>query len=95
MSLILDHINGIHNDNELKNLRILCPNCNSTLPTHCRGNIKLNKQKENETLKIKKKKKHYTKSSLSQRKVKRPDYIILQNEIKNFGYSATGRRLWR
>ncbi len=37
MSLILDHINGIPNDNRLENLRILCPNCNATLETHCRG----------------------------------------------------------
>jgi len=37
ISLILDHINGINNDNRLKNLRIVCPNCNATLPTHCRG----------------------------------------------------------
>lgn len=34
ISLILDHINGINNDNRLKNLRILCPNCNATLETH-------------------------------------------------------------
>jgi hypothetical protein len=38
MSLILDHINGIHNDNRIKNLRIVCPNCNATLPTHCGKN---------------------------------------------------------
>lgn len=38
MSLILDHINGINNDNRLENLRIVCPNCNATLVTHCRGN---------------------------------------------------------
>lgn len=37
MSLILDHINGIANDNQIENLRIVCPNCNATLPTHCRG----------------------------------------------------------
>jgi hypothetical protein len=37
MSLILDHINGINNDNRIENLRIVCPNCNATLPTHCRG----------------------------------------------------------
>jgi Zn finger protein HypA/HybF involved in hydrogenase expression len=29
ISLQLDHINGIHNDNRLKNLRFLCPNCHS------------------------------------------------------------------
>ena len=37
MSLILDHINGVNDDNRLENLRIVCPNCNATLPTHCRG----------------------------------------------------------
>jgi ribosomal protein S27AE len=37
LSLILDHKNGDPKDNRLENLRILCPNCNATLPTHCRG----------------------------------------------------------
>jgi hypothetical protein len=40
ISLILDHINGIHNDNRLENLRILCPNCNASLSTHCGKNTK-------------------------------------------------------
>ena len=40
ISLILDHINGVHNDNRFENLRILCPNCNGTLPTHCGKNVK-------------------------------------------------------
>lgn len=35
MSLILDHLNGVHDDNRLENLRIVCPNCNATLDTHC------------------------------------------------------------
>lgn len=39
ISLILDHINGINNDNRLENLRIICPNCNATLDTHCSKNI--------------------------------------------------------
>jgi len=38
MSLILDHINGIWNDNRIENLRIVCPNCNATLPTHAGKN---------------------------------------------------------
>lgn len=37
ISLILDHINGINNDHRIENLRIVCPNCNATLDTHCRG----------------------------------------------------------
>jgi hypothetical protein len=35
MALILDHINGIPDDNRLANLRIVCPNCAATLVTHC------------------------------------------------------------
>ena len=35
-SLILDHINGVNNDNRIENLRLMCPNCNATLDTHCK-----------------------------------------------------------
>jgi uncharacterized C2H2 Zn-finger protein len=38
MSLILDHVNGVRDDHRLENLRILCPNCNATLDTHCGRN---------------------------------------------------------
>jgi hypothetical protein len=39
LSLILDHVNGVHDDNRLENLRIVCPNCAATLPTHCSRNL--------------------------------------------------------
>ena len=35
LALVLDHANGVRDDNRLHNLRILCPNCNATLDTHC------------------------------------------------------------
>lgn len=37
-SRILDHKNGINNDHRLSNLRLLCPNCNASLPTHAGRN---------------------------------------------------------
>jgi hypothetical protein len=33
ISLELDHIDGIHYNNKLNNLRLLCPNCHSQTPT--------------------------------------------------------------
>jgi hypothetical protein len=42
MSLILDHINGVNNDNRIENIRIVCPNCNATLDTHCGKKIREN-----------------------------------------------------
>jgi 5-methylcytosine-specific restriction endonuclease McrA len=38
LSLHVDHINGLHYDNRLENLRFLCPNCHSQTPTYCRRN---------------------------------------------------------
>jgi len=35
IGLILDHANGVRDDNRLENLRIVCPNCAATLDTHC------------------------------------------------------------
>jgi len=40
LNLILDHANGVNNDNRLKNLRFLCPNCDSQQPTFSRGQRK-------------------------------------------------------
>lgn len=39
MSMVLDHINGVSDDHRFENLRMLCPNCNATLATHCGRNM--------------------------------------------------------
>ncbi|MGZ4286766.1 MAG: HNH endonuclease signature motif containing protein [Solirubrobacteraceae bacterium] len=44
MSLILDHINGVSNDNRIENLLIVCPNCAATLETHCGRKNRIDRQ---------------------------------------------------
>jgi hypothetical protein len=45
MAMILDHINGVRNDNRIENLRIVCPNCAATLSTHCGRKNRLPRRK--------------------------------------------------
>lgn len=40
MPLVLDHINGVNNDNRLENLRFVCSNCDTQLPTYKAKNKK-------------------------------------------------------
>jgi 5-methylcytosine-specific restriction endonuclease McrA len=99
LSMQLDHINGIYNDDRLENLRLLCPNCHSQTETF---NGKKNVQKEYdckykcgnkvhksgivcEECKIR------TRENL--RKVKiRPDKETLLKEVELYGYVQTGRK---
>lgn len=54
LSLHLDHINGINNDNRIENLRFLCPNCHSQTPSYCgknnNGKTKITNKVFSETL---------------------------------------------
>lgn len=87
MSLILDHINGIRNDNREENLRFLCPNCNSTLNTHCVGNrrqIKIIGPRVPRKIDITKR--IYT------RKVARPTLDVLLKETAELGFLGAGRK---
>ena len=45
MGMIIDHINGVRDDHRLENLRIVCPNCASTLDTHCGRKNRVSKAK--------------------------------------------------
>lgn len=89
MSLIIDHINGVWNDNRIENLRIVCPNCNATLPTHCGKNInKEINQIDKRTVMTKKKEEHF----IQRRKVERPDYNTLISDVDILGYVQTGKK---
>lgn len=46
LTLILDHINGINNDDRLENLRWVCPNCNIQLDTTNGKNKKRSEKKK-------------------------------------------------
>jgi hypothetical protein len=94
LSLILDHINGVNNDNRIENLRIVCPNCNATLPTHGGKNVKRDETHINHCECGKKTFRNNkvcpTCSQIKQRRVDRPDYLTLIEEIKSLGYKGTG-----
>lgn len=88
--LVLDHINGIHNDNRLENLRFLCPNCNSQTSTFAGKNTKW--AKKDKRLDQATKNKNLIKRSRKRRKVKRPPYLQLLEDVKEFGFVKTGKK---
>jgi hypothetical protein len=95
ISLILDHENGIYNDNRIENLRIVCPNCNAGLDTFAGRNLR--KAKEIFYCKCgveigKKSGKCVRCASQTRRLIERPEKEILIREVEEFGYSATGRK---
>ena len=97
ISLQLDHINGINNDNRIENLRLLCPNCHSQTETYAGKNKKKSAKNycaecgteisSNATLckncsnKVK---------ALKQRKVERPDKEILIKQLKQSNMTKVG-----
>lgn len=99
ISLILDHINGVNNDNRIENLRIVCPNCNAGLDTNGGKNIGIKYINENSINKCEcgelitsGSKRCKRCNSLEQRKVERPKYNDLLLEIEELGYLGVGKK---
>jgi hypothetical protein len=88
ISLQLDHINGIHDDNRLENLRFLCPNCHSQTETYAgkKNKVNIKIEKHNGLSSLQKE------LALTKRKTNRPNYETLIKEIEELGYSGTGRK---
>jgi transposase-like protein len=108
MSLILDHINGIGDDNRLENLRIVCPNCNATLETHCGRQARVRRQARPCPVCGDRFEPGYdaqrfcsrrcgaratvAHTSVVQRKVQRPSYDQLMAELAQTSFCAVARR---
>ena len=96
ISLHLEHINGINNDNRIENLTLLCPNCHSQTDTFSGKKNKIFYYCECGKEILKKSKKCVKCSNIAkskkQRKVKRPSYNILIKEIEKLGYTGTGEK---
>ena len=108
MGLILDHVNGVRDDNRLENLRIVCPNCAATLDTHCgrknRRDVVRTCERCSAVFRPNRPKQRFCSSACGARypregkpnpalrRVERPPYEELIGEIVASGYLAVGRK---
>lgn len=95
--LILDHINGVHNDDRIENLQLVCPNCNSQLPTHCGKNRKAlsNSYRCKDCGKVITRNKYRCRDceNTSRRKVKnRPSKEELLKDVSETNYQVVARK---
>lgn len=110
MALILDHINGVGDDNRLGNLRIVCPNCAATLDTHCgrKNRLLISERKcalcgQSYLPRFPKQRycsrkcgtRHPKRNRIPKpaaRKVIRPSYGQLSNDLDSMSFVAVGRK---
>jgi Zn finger protein HypA/HybF involved in hydrogenase expression len=81
ISLQLDHINGIRNDNRIKNLRLLCPNCHSQTHTFSGRNLPLINKCLDCNCRIKKQNDRCRKCSSERNGVKSRKFEISKEEL--------------
>jgi hypothetical protein len=99
LTLHLDHRNGVNTDNRLLNLRLLCPNCHSQTETYCRGTRRRATQMcidcgKAVTLRYKRCKQCAgMRLRGSKAKIIWPPLHRLEQEVRDTGYVAVGRRL--
>lgn len=83
LSLQLDHINGINNDNRLENLRLLCPNCHSQTETFSGKRHKINNFCEDCGEKIHRQSKKCFKCSSISKGINQRKFEISKEELEN------------
>lgn len=91
--LELDHINGIHDDNSLSNLRILCPNCHHLTPTHAGKNRKIGRKISSKKTAIKPSVKKESKSVVRKTKIEWPEPSILQQMLWEMSTTSISKML--
>ncbi len=98
ISLILDHINGTHDDNRISNLRIICPNCSATLGTNGGKNRKIDKRQPSICECGKPKSYDAERCFICSNKfrvckhVTRPELTQLLVDVQDLGFRGTGRK---
>lgn len=106
MSLILDHINGVRDDHRIENLRIVCPNCATTLSTHCGRNVRRQRTCEHCDGLFEPGRREHRYCSIecanreaglgvprpSSRKVERPPLAQLERDLEEMSFCAVGRK---
>lgn len=102
LTLQLDHINGVNNDNRMWNLRIICPNCHTQTPTFGSRNRKTLDQISERTCECGGSKSrrsarcvscHKEKVLVSSGKIEWPPVVELVQMVRDSNFSQVSKKL--